>query len=395
MSEVSGAGGAAASGRDPVVRFLLGCGAVVAIVIALLVVVALVVGWQLTRDESPGRGTEALLIGDESRYWRVDLTPDDPGLVALFHRFEEINESARAEALRGTILESLPLPRRQAALGEIAPFTIELGVTPSDAWSARGTFGHGVLKLRLGLHMMRFLFKRDSTRAESVDVDGVTVTEIHDAKNRFAFGTVGNRLLVTSDLSRMRSILAGHAEAADRARDEVTALHDGIRLDGEDAWAFVRDLEVGEPAAPASIHAAAASFDVDDRDELRFRIAVAPATAAPERRPFGGSAGDRLALASAFLPGVPEDAITLDDDAPPAAGGGMRTFSGRIERLSSRFGELLSPTGGVRLRDRIRRSLEPQSPSASPSPPSPRSSSDPRSGIPAGPPRGGTPTPRR
>ena len=102
--------------KDPVLRFLAGCAVVVAILAAIVGGVALLIGWNLSRDEAPGRAREAFLVGDETRYWCVDLKPDDVGLAALFTRFNDINEATRRDLVRGTFLEAIPFPHRRARL---------------------------------------------------------------------------------------------------------------------------------------------------------------------------------------------------------------------------------------------------------------------------------------
>ena len=52
--------------QDPVWRFFIGCAVVLAGIAALFVVGALLIGWRLARDETPGRPLEAFLVGDEA-----------------------------------------------------------------------------------------------------------------------------------------------------------------------------------------------------------------------------------------------------------------------------------------------------------------------------------------
>jgi hypothetical protein len=173
MSPYVDGGGPASERKDPLVRFLLGCAAVAALLAMILIFGAFVVGWRLTRDETAGRSVESFLIGDETRYWSLDLKADDPGLVALFARFDEINDSTRRSALKGTVFESLPLPRRHARLDQVAPLTFEIAVVLGDsaegpprptAWAARGALSHGMLRLRAALKMMRWISSRDPAK---------------------------------------------------------------------------------------------------------------------------------------------------------------------------------------------------------------------------------------
>jgi hypothetical protein len=260
-------------GRDPLVRFLLGCLAVAAVLGAIVLGTAFIVGWSLTRDEAPGRGVETFLLGDESRYWRLDLKADDAGMAALFERFGQINDDARRKALKGTVLEALPLPHRRAALDQLAPFTLEFALASSmrgqasvPSWSARGTVSRGMFKLRAGLKMMRWLAGRNPEKSTTIPIDGIEVTEIHDNGFRFAFATAGNRVLASSDGERLGSMLKtpGHADA----RTDLIERHAAVRLDGEDAWGFLADSQIGELGRPIAIGGAVASFDVNDRDEL-------------------------------------------------------------------------------------------------------------------------------
>ena len=366
--------------RDPLKRFLFGCLAVAAVIVAIVVIVGAFVGWRLTRDETPGRAPETFLLGDETRYWRLDLRPDDRGLQSLFLRFSEINETTRRDVVRGTILEAFPLPHRQAKLDELAPLTVEFGLIMSDpatgpqsvvSWDGRATVSHGMFKVRAGLKLMRFFLSRDAKQSATIDIGGVTVTERHDATSQFAIADIGNRVIVTKDAARMRSILGPAGRAADAGRPDLTALHESIKLDGEDAWGFVSALTIAGVPAPLSIHGAAGSFDVNEQDELAFQIAVETPAAAPEQRPFAGTKDDCLAVVAAFLPGVPADAIELDPTGSHRMGTGALAFTGRVSGLSKRFAALLGQAKAGRLREQILKQAGQETPSAIPTPPSP------------------------
>jgi hypothetical protein len=378
---------------------------VVAILAAVVVGVALLVGWQMGRDPSPGRARESFLIGDESRYWCVDLKPDDLGLMALFARFDEINESSRRELVRGTFLESIPFPRRHARLADVAPLTIELSQTMSDptldlpvptGWAARGTISRGMFKVRLALRMMRFFAARDPKAARAVDVDGVEVTSVRGRENvGFAFATVGNRVLVAHDASRLRAILSSAKGVEGSPHGGLIALHGEVALPGEDAWAFASNVRLPGISQPFVVAGAVASFDVNDRDELAFRVGVVDGGAIEESAPFTGSAADCAAVAASFLPGVPVAAIEIEGEGARPGTSGATQFSGRITGLSKRFAELVGSVSGPRWRERMRPTTEPEGPSATPSPPPPPPPSDRRTGTHGEPPNGGTPKPPR
>jgi len=381
--------------QDPVWRLIAGCAVVGTGLGALVVVGALLIGWRLARDEAPGRPLETFLVGDEARYWCVGLKPHDAGLEALFARFDEINDAMRRKVLRGTFLQSLPLPHRGARLDDLAPFTFELSMAASDkasgrpvptGWGARATFSHGLFRMRAALKVMRFVASRDATQGETIDVDGIAVTEIHDNGAGFAVATVGNRVLVASDPARMRAVLRTSTAPPGPALPEVLALHDAIKLEGEDAWAFYSNRGPGGLGPPLAESGALASFDVNERDELAFRVVVSGSGAVEGGSDFEGTPADCSAVASRFLPGIPVSAITIDGVGAHAGDGGSKEFSGRITGLSTRLAELL---GRV---TELRRS---GTPSASPNPPSLPPSGDPRSETPAGPTHEGTPTPRR
>ena len=390
--------------KDPVLRFLAGCAVVVAIVAAIIVGVALLIGWQLTRDEASGRAREMFFVGDETRYWCLDLRPDDAGLAALFARFDEINEATRRDLVRGTFLEAIPFPHRRARLDEIAPLTVEFSQSMSDpanglpvltGWAARGTFSRGLFRLRLAFRVMRFFASRNPDKGASVDVDGVAVTSLRDNDATFAFATVGNRVLIANDASRMRAILKRAEDRQGSPLSELFALHREIAIEGEDAWAFASRTRLSGMSKPFVLAGAAASFDVNDRDELAFRLIVADGGAIDEASPFPGTPEDCAAVVASFLPGVPVSAIQIDGGGARSRDHGKVEFSGRISGVSKRFAELLAKATAFRLKDRRHLRLAPETPSATPTPPIPPPPSDPRSGTPAGPPRGGTPTPRR
>ena len=381
--------------RDPVWRFLAGCAVVVASLAALVVGGALLIGWRLARDEAPGRPPETFLVGDEARYWCLDLKPSDTGLAALFARFDEINDATRRNLVRGTFLETFPFPHRRARLDELAPFTFELSLSMSDkasglpvptGWAARGTFSHGLFRMRAALKLMRFFASRDAKKGTTIDVDGIAVTEVHDKGAGFAVATVGSRVLVANDAARMRTVLRTAAAAPAPALPEVLALHDAIKLEGEDAWAFYSNRRVGGLSPPLADNGALASFDVNERDELAFRVVVSAGGAVEGGSDFAGTRKECSAVVSRFLPGVPVSAITIDGDGARPRDRGAMEFSGRIAGLSKRLAELLLRVTEIRRLG---------TPFANPTPPSLPPPVDPQSGTPAGPTHEETPTPRR
>ena len=352
--------------RDPLTRFLLGCALVAAVSGALALFAAFVVGWRWTRDDAAGRPSEAFLVGDETRYWRFDVRSTDDGLRSLLARLEQTGESTRRGILKGTLLEALPLPRRRARLEDVAPLTIEVafagdpdGAPPrARAWSARATLSRGILKLRAALKLMRWAAGRDPEKLSTQEVDGVDVTEIHDGNLRFAVAAIGNRILAGSDVSRLRSILGRRGDGQPEGGPDWAALHEGIALSGEDGWAFVARGHAGDPAEPITIDGAVASFDVNERDELGFRVAVLDAREGQPRRAFRGTTEDCAALASALLPGIPVSAIVIDGNGAEASVHGARSFTGRVAGLSTVLASALTRATG------------PKTPSATPTKPS-------------------------
>jgi len=343
--------------QDPVVRFVIGCALVVAGLAALVVVGALLIGWRFARDEAPGRPSETFLVGDEGRYWCLDLKPGDAGLAALFVRFGEINDATSRHIFRGTFLEPLPLPHRGAKLDDLAPFAFEFSTSSSDpasgltvptAWAARATFSRGLFRVRAALRLMRFVASRDATKGETHDVDGIAVTEIYAKGAGFAVATVGNRVLVASDTARMRTVLSPARATAAPALPELTGLHDAIKLEGEDAWAFYSNRRAGGLGPPLAEGGALASFDVNEQDELAFRVVVSGGGAVEGGGDFAGTPAECTVVASRFLPGIPVSAITIDGEGARAGDGGAKEFSGRITGLSTRLAELLSSVTVIR-----------------------------------------------
>lgn len=362
--------------KDPFFRFVAGCAVIAAVVVALVVAIALLVGWQLARDEAPGRETESFLVGDETRYWRLELKADDAGLLAFVARLEEINDATRRKVFQGTIFESIPIPRRQPHLDELAPMTLEVSLA-DDGWAARGTLSHGMLRLRAGMKFMRWMLTRDAAKGDTVDIDGVTVTRFHDGNAAFSFATVGNRVLASSDADRMRVALQSKTTVGSAEKQKTLfALHRSVALPGEDAWAFWS-------VSPASA-GAAASFDLNDRDELAFKMVVAGTPSAIEGGAFQGTPEQCLAVVAAFLPGMPVDAVELEAANARRLEHGGFEFSGRIAGVSGRVSALVMKAKAGRLL---------KSPSAIPTPPSLPPQSGPRSETPAGSPREGIPTP--
>jgi hypothetical protein len=395
-------------GKDPVLRVLGGCAIVAAVVVAIVVCIAVGVGWNLTRDPAQGRAPETFLVGDETRYFRLDLRADDAGLKKLFERLDAINDESRRRVLHGTFLENVPLPRRRARLEDIAPFTLEGSLFMSDpasglsiptGWAARGTFSHDVLRMRAGLKVMRWLFSRDAAKSTTIDIDGIAVTEVHDKNATFALASVGNRVLATNDASRMRAVLRPRGEPK---LEGLSALHEGIKLDGEDAWAFLSNTRVGGLSHPVAITGAAASFDLSDRDELAFRIAVLDGGTVDEGSAFRGTHDECLAVVSSFLPVFAADAIELAAEGAHPLQPGSLVFSGRVAGLSKylpdlpkRLAEFALRSTAKRMEDQAHPPSSTETPSATPTPPSPPQPVGPRTGTPAGPKREGSPKPPR
>lgn len=358
--------------RDPVLRVIVGCAAVVGVLVVLAIVAIGLVGWNITRDRAPGRPVETLLVGDETRYWRFELKPDDPGLKALVDRMASSQEQARDQTLRDSPLRYVVPHGRRADLSQIAPLDLELALAPTG-WTLRGTFTKGILRVRAAVTLMRWMIGRHQAPEAPAEIEGVPVATIFDPKRgkEIAMTTVGNRLLVSGASARLAKVLASdRAPGSGGVPEEIARLHDGVHLEGEIGWAFAEGHEV-------------ASFALRDNDELDFRIVV-PADAATSLDADRG-----LGVARAFLPYLPAEAFALDDGAPARRQDGARVVSGRITELSKRI-------EGTFLRfsaSRTEPPSVPETPSAIPPPPSPPPSSDPRSGTRGEPKRGGSPSP--
>jgi hypothetical protein len=365
--------------KDPLVRFLAGCGIAAFVLVAAVLAVGLLIGWQLSRDEAPGRPVEPFLVGDESRFWRLDLKPDDAGLKALFTRLDEINETTRRRIFQGTFLESIPFPHRRARLDELAPFTLEIalagdgatpGATETPGWAARGTFSHSVLRMRAALKVMGWVLTRKFDEGGTLDVSGVTVTQIRDDHGKLAFATVGNRVIVTSDADRMRSALRPASSAPQATPEPLDALHRQLRLEGEDGWAFLSHARIGDWSKPLTV-SGAASFDLNDRDELVFRMIATPDALGGEGNGFKGTREETAAVFAAFLPALPFDAVELDGNGPVHQEPEKLELSGRIPRLSTQLADLLPRTTGLRPRKDRHPEPGPERPAATPTPSSP------------------------
>jgi hypothetical protein len=392
MSDVT-PGGASSKGNDPVFKFLAGCALVAGGLIALCVVVASFVGWKLVRDETPARTEELFPDGSESRYWCLDLRPGDAGVQALLDHAAEINDATRKQAVHGTFLEGVPLPSRHARLDDIAPLKLEFsmfltepwkGPQTADGWAARGAFSHGVLRLRAAVRLMGWLFARKSGVVEPIDIGGVHVMHAKGKDLEFAVATVGNRFLVTSSDEGMKRLLET-THSPQPYVPELDPLRKAVRLDGEDAWALERDFIVRDPPHPVSVTRSAASFDFNDQDELRFRIAVGNVVGTDHVSIFDGSSDTCRAVASSYLPGLPPLAIEIDGEGATSLDQQTQIFSGRVANVSGRLGALVGRFS--------EKAEEEARPSATPTPPSPPSTSDPRTDTPAGRPHAGNPTP--
>jgi len=355
--------------KDPFLRVLGGCALVVGGLVLLVVIAGLIVGWRLAQDVAPGRPVEAFLIGDETRYWCLELKPDDAGLTAFVANVQRASEEMRDETLKNSPLRFLPYRRTENKIDELLPLKFELAQS-GGGWAARATFSKKVWKVRAAVKLIRFMMGRDPEAP--VGPDGIPFASFHDQRSgtRFALTMVGNRLLAASAPERLGKALA--TDRADGAAIDpaVPPLHASIRLDGEDGWAFAPGPSV-------------ASFDVADGDALRFRIVATS--------PDGMDAAQARALAHRWIPIVPEGEIELDPAGPSRRDDGLWLVEGRVGELSRRVRRGLSHVS-----EKDETTPPPSgSPSATPPPPSPPPSSDPRSDTPAAPKRGGTPSPPR
>jgi hypothetical protein len=372
MSGYAPDGRPVATEKDPVLRFLGGCALVFAILAAIVIAAVLVVGWRLTRDETPGRAEEPFLLGDETRYWCFDLKPDDAGLAAVLDKINASAEAARDEALENSPLRMLAFGRRRNQVEELFPLKLELAEAPG-AWSGRATFSKGTLRMRAAVKILRWFIGRASKESDIAEAGGVEITTIRDARGwAVSMAMVGNRLLLAGEPGRLERALST-GRAPDAAREPaIDRMHAAIRLPGEDGWGFA--------AGPL-----VASFDVDASDALVFRIVAPPGAAAGTAM----SSDEAIAVARSFLPYVGAEAFRLDDGSPARRDDGSWLVAGRIPELSGRVGAAF-------LRFSARRAegpFERRTPSANPIPPSRSTSSDPRTDTPAAPKRGETPTP--
>ena len=347
--------------KDPLLRFLGGCALVLGGVVLLVIIAGLVVGWRLTQDVAPGRPVEAFLIGDETRYWSLDLKPDDPGIAVFVENVQHASEEMREETLKNSPLRFLPVRPRGNRLDELLPLKLELAQS-ADGWAARATFSKMAWKVRAAVKLIRFMMGRDPEAP--VGPDGIPFASFHDPKSetRFALTMVGNRLLAASSPARLTKALAVDRADGTAIDPAVPPLHASIRLEGEDGWAFAPGPTV-------------ASFDVAADDALRFRIVAAADTM---------NENDARDLAHRWLPFVGGEEFELDPGTPSRRADGLWLIEGRIAQLSDRVHR-----GLTHVSERSR------SPSATPLPPSPPPSSDPRTDTPAAPKRGETPSPPR
>jgi hypothetical protein len=375
MSGVTGAGPSVPPGTDPVLRFLGGCAIVLAALAAIVVAGVLIIGWTLTRDETPGRPEEAFLLGDEVSYWCFDLRPDDAGLATVIENINTSAESARDEALKNSPLRFLAFHKRGDELLKQFPLKLEFAVAP-EAWSGRVTISQGTLRVRAMMKFFRWIVGRDVAANARPMVGGVAVTTLHDPKfhGEVAVAMVGNRILAAGKTERLARALETSGGPGIVLDPRIGPMHDAVRLDAEDGWAFTAGPSV-------------ASFDVADSDELRFKI-LAPAAAGE-----GASSPVQMALAvtQSFLPYFGEEAFRFDDGSPAARADGTWLVSGRITDLSRRLGAAMFRFSASRMEEASGR----ETPSAIPPPPSPQPSSDPRSDTPGAPKREGTPSPAR
>jgi hypothetical protein len=142
------------------------------------------------------------------------------------------------------------------------------------------------------------------------------------------------------------------------------------------------------------IPAASASFDLSDRDEIAFRIAVMEGATVDEGPAFRGTKEECLAVVSSLLPVFPADVIELDAEGAHREAAGTLVFSGRVANLSKYLPDLPKRLAEFVLKSTAKR-METETPSATPNPPSPPQPSGPRTGTPGAPTHGGSPKPPR
>jgi hypothetical protein len=374
MSGHTDYGRPAPKSTDPVVKVLIGCGLIAGGIIVLAILVVFSIGWQLTRDETAGRAAEGFLLGDETAYWSFELKPDDRGVTHTLQQVHEQAEATRDEVLKNSPLSFLGSLRQRNKMTELLPLKVEFAAAP-ETWSGRVGFSRGAWKIRLASKMVRWVAGRGRDGiARSHDVDGVPVTTIQDPKSsgEFSFAMVGNRLVFAGREDRLERALDTSRGASGVRDPRIDVLHDTVRLEGEDGWAFA--------AGPA-----VASFDVSEGDELRFRISGPAPVDARETPP----AELAMARVRAFLPYFRDDAFVLDPGAPALQADGSWLISGRIPEFSKKIAAMFLRFSASRTEG----PSEPREPSAIPSPPSPPRSSDPRSDTPGAPKRGESPSP--
>ena len=183
-----------------------------------------------------------------------------------------------------------------------------------------------------------------------------------------------------------------------RIRRSCSALHDGVRLDGEDVWAFastraldgLSDLSSFRARWHRSTSTSATSSPSSGRDGR-----AAQRTKAAHSR---GTHDECVAVVSSLLPVFSPDAIELDTEGAKAAQRDRWCFLGasRSSRSTSRPPEAT----GRDCRDVYREAAgsagaaaaRAGTPSATPIPPSPPQPVGPRTGTPGGPTHEGTPS---
>lgn len=342
--------------RDPFLRFLAGCAIVVGALAAVVILVAGIAAWRLTRDPAPeGRPVETLRSADDTLYVCVDLKPDDKGVQELVDRFSEWNDANRRKALDRTFLKSLPLPSRRLQLSKFAPLRIELAAWPEDGsdasgqrvgWAARGTFSKGVYRMRFFYRVLRWTFERDrATTTQSVD--GVPVTEVRGPRGGVALAVLDNRILIGGDGAQLRRILRAATAAGPPPDDGLDAAHAAVALRHEDAWSVVRGFTLGTPSRSIAVRRAVVSYDLDEDDGLAFRIS-ADETAAQDGTPpaFAASPAAAMLLTGLLVPEVPLNEMEFEFLPGSPSPGSPFVFSGRVAHVSEHIGEWLHAAEG-------------------------------------------------
>ena len=253
-------------------RFVVGCGAVVLVVLIAGGVACGLVCRHLTARATVSKDT-AVLTGQENGHAWLYVTESDPGMAAIRRHLEERFERMAEEASR-------PGTRTRLEGGTIfLPLRLQVRAYPPAAAGGAPVLV-GEVELSGGFNLFGgFLRFMGRERRDALE-NGASLYLFPEEKGGFHLGVAGNRFVASRTRDAVVPLVDGsHAPAPLKPPPALVRLADAVRLPTEDAAAWATG------AAHASLdwmHFGALSADLVSDDKVEFRAAFEVPESAPK-----------------------------------------------------------------------------------------------------------------